>query len=185
MNIFFLDKDPAWAVRFHVDRHVAGQIRETAQILQSAHIMTDGRPTAVARLGNTIIPVAHGYMNHPVVRWVRKSSANYDWTAQLFAQLILEFNLRNHKAHLYECLVDLLKRRPLQIPMGELTEFPQDTLAGRFVNADPVAAHRRYYFEEKAHLATWTMPARTPQWWKDMQLSHELQRRDLSGAIRG
>ena len=42
MNIFYLDHDVKSCVELHVDKHVVKMIVEYAQILSTAHRMTDG-----------------------------------------------------------------------------------------------------------------------------------------------
>lgn len=177
MSIMFLDNEPQWAARFHVDRHVSAHISSMAQVLQAAHVMTDGIATARRRMGNTLLVQSQVYMNTVYVRWARKSSENYDWAARLYAQLILEYELRFGKIHGYECLVDLLHQRPWQIPIGDLTPFPVEALPGRFYSNQPVESFRRYYFSEKQHIASWTRPAKTPEWWRKMQFEHDTKQR--------
>lgn len=41
MNIFYLERDPKIAAEFHCDKHVVKMIVESAQMLSSAHWMTD------------------------------------------------------------------------------------------------------------------------------------------------
>ena len=42
MNIFFLDKNPILAAKYHSDAHVIKMILESAQLLSTAHRVLDG-----------------------------------------------------------------------------------------------------------------------------------------------
>lgn len=168
MNIYFLDENPHWAARFHVDRHVASQIGETARILQAAHVMLDGVATAKMRTGNLVL-VRNMHMNHPYAGWTRANSANYEWTAQLFAKLLLEYELRFMKVHAYQTLADMFQVKPLNIERGELSPMTQHALAPRFRSYDAVLAHRMSYLWLRDDLAQWSLPAKTPQWWQTLR----------------
>lgn len=167
MNIFVLDRDPALAARYHNDRHCVKMVLESAQLLATAHVITDGAPTAKMRIGADYLP-RPTHVNHPCAKWARASSANYDWLQKLFGQLVLEYSLRYEgRVHAYEPLVDLFKRQPLLIPFGEMTPFAQ-CMPERYHRADPVEAYRLYYYHEKQHIAQWRKPAVTPMWWHKM-----------------
>ena len=38
MNIFFIDRDPVLAARYHCDKHVYKMIVEYAQLMSTAHV---------------------------------------------------------------------------------------------------------------------------------------------------
>ena len=42
MNIFFIDRDPVLAARYHCDKHVPKMIVEYAQLMSTAHRLLDG-----------------------------------------------------------------------------------------------------------------------------------------------
>ena len=66
MNIFHLDTDPQRAAQMHGDKHVVKMVLETAQMLCTAHRLTDGNAYADAcRL------YQKAYMNQPRTGWVR------------------------------------------------------------------------------------------------------------------
>ena len=44
MNIFFIDRDPVLAARYHCDKHVPKMIVEYAQLMSTAHRLLDGEP---------------------------------------------------------------------------------------------------------------------------------------------
>lgn len=170
MNINFLDNSPSWIARFHTDRMLARRIDDTARLLRMAHVHIDGEQTAFSRLGNSFKAEQHRAVGWVYVRWISETTGNYEWTARLFGQLCLEFALRHSAMHKMELLVALLKQRPLNTPFGELQPFPQQTLPRRYHRADPVEAHRLYYFNEmpRGFDVKWSSPARTPDWWRTL-----------------
>lgn len=56
MNIFYLDRDPALAARYHCDKHVIKMILETGQLLSTAHRLLTSEETrqVYVRRGNPI-----------------------------------------------------------------------------------------------------------------------------------
>lgn len=171
MNIFIFDKDPAWNARFHSDRLMDTSIHHIAHTLMNAHAILDGGITARARVGYGHImspPSSIAVIQHPWAKWVRSNSANYDWTASFFAQLVLEHELRRGKIHAMESLVDLLRRRPINIKLdGTASPFPQ-VLPDNYIRENAVDAYRQYFWSEKEHIAHWGLPAREPEWYKAM-----------------
>ena len=182
-NIAFLDRDPALIARYHVDRLLAREVLDVARVLQAAHIMCDGEPSARARTGNAI-SVSRPYMQTVSARWARDTSQNYLWTSRLFAALVHEYELRNGQPHRFDYMARVFENRPMLIKMGEMTEFPQAGIPERFHREDVIFSHRLCYFWMPAGMANWSPPAKTPEWWKDMQRAHEHNRRDLSGVAR-
>lgn len=180
MNLFILDADPRQAARYHSDRHMLTAIQETLNILMSAHVMCDGKTTARTRVGAGVFVKHAAQVNHPVAVWARTTSANYDWLAAFYGQLIVEFSLRYRRMHVGEGMADLMKRKPLNVPLGELTPFAQ-CMPAQYKRADAVAAYRLYYFMTKKELAQWMAPAVVPLWWRELEAAPRL---DLSTAHR-
>lgn len=171
MNIYVLAETPAEAARYHNDRHVIKMILESAQILSTAHVYLDGALAAKSRVPLVLRPT---HINHPCVQWARASAANYTWLCELARELCIEYNVRYNKTHSYVdngLIQRLITNRPLNMPLQPLTPFAQ-CMPRQFTDADAVVAYRRYYFNEKAHIATWTVRGK-PHWWNVMELEYK------------
>jgi hypothetical protein len=148
MNIFFLDRDPARAARFHSDQHVVKMVLETAQILCAAlhrhGIDAPYRPT---------------HPRHPCVLWAGDSLAHWQWTRRLGLELGAEYTYRRGKHHASAVVIAALSESP-DIPDQGWTDPPQ-AMPDEYRHDDPVAAYRRYYAAAKNRFAgkgpaTWT-----------------------------
>jgi len=98
MNIFYLDKNPSIAAKYHCDKHVVKMILESVQMLKLAH--GQGK----------------GYRNHPCSIWVRESIQNYRWLASLALSLCREYNYRYCKNHKYESIIRYLIYNEPELP---------------------------------------------------------------------
>ena len=155
MNIFYLDRDPFTAARYHCDKHVVKMILETAQLLSTAHHLCD---TTVDR--NILYRPTH--VNHPSAIWVRESNSNYQWTWELLYALGREYEERYHKTHLsIKKLLDPLADLP-ELPNEHRTDPPQ-CMPDYCKRSDTVEAYRSYYRMEKAMFAKWAYSP-TPEW---------------------
>lgn len=97
MNIFILDKDTQKCAEYHCNKHVVKMCVETAQLLcTTRHILGDKTP----------IYYKPTHKNHPVQKWLLKSSFNYWWTLALGFALCREYTYRYEKKHKCE---DILK----------------------------------------------------------------------------
>lgn len=172
LNFYVLDKDPKEAARFYTDRHVSRAIMEVTQFLTVAHVYLDGQATARANGIELKFPRSQkreqlqDFGGHPISRWVRHTSGNYVWTAEFLTALAMEFKLRAGRPHVFEDsgTVSLLRKKPLNIVIGDITEVPQD-VPTRYRRANTVDAYRAFYFGEKKHLALWSLPSKKPDWW--------------------
>jgi hypothetical protein len=167
MNIFYLDNDIKKCVEMHNDKHCVKMILEYAQLLSTAHRVLDGveliglsdsgRKKKFWTLGDsrdyTLYKATH--INHPSAVWVRQSDANYAWLYRMFGALMDEYTYRYGKIHSCERLSQALSYRPKNIPVGPFTEptpaMPDDCK----VPGDSVASYRKYYINNKTHLASW------------------------------
>jgi len=82
MNIFFLDADVKKCAEYHCDKHVVKMILETAQLLCSAHHITNQVTDQV--------PYKLSHKNHPCSIWVRTSLSNYLYLCELGLELCKE-----------------------------------------------------------------------------------------------
>lgn len=158
MNIFYLSSDPVEAAKYHCDKHCVKMIVEYAQLMSTAHRLTDS-PVKEKCYRAT-------HKNHPSSIWVRSSQQNYRWLWYCFAALGQEFLERRNKPHkTYTKLLAVLKNIP-DIPDEPFSEPPQCMPDYCKVVGDSVFAYRRYYRMEKAGFAKWEWgKAETPYWW--------------------
>lgn len=170
MNIFFLDWDTELCAQYHTDSHCVKMILETAQLLSTAHRQLDGVETVVEKpdgkrakrmtLADPVIDellYKSTHKNHPSAVWVRESSANYRWTAQLLANLCEEYSFRYGRVHLTESkgIVRWLKANPPKnIPQDQNTPVKL-AMPDEYKRECPIASYRAYYAGAKKHLHTW------------------------------
>lgn len=143
MNIFVLDMNVEKCAEYHNDSHVRKMIIESTQLLSNAH-------WAVNDSGI----YKKAFFNHPCSIWARESIQNYLWLCQLAHALCKEFEYRYDKVHAcHEKIHWLMDNIPLLPDIG-MTPFVQAMPEYcRCENA--VDAYRKYYQEEKKHLAKW------------------------------
>lgn len=143
MNIFFLDWRPKVAAEYHCDKHVVKMIIESAQLLYSAHWMTDG-----SKLHDTAYKLAH--KNHPCSIWVRQSISNYYWLCSLGIWLCKEYQYRYglHKTHKTESHIIWLFNNPPNLPDIGLTP-PAQAMPDEFKTENPIRAYRKFYIGSK------------------------------------
>jgi hypothetical protein len=136
MNIFFLDRDPARAARFHSDVHVVKMVLETAQIL-----------CAVLHRYHLPAPYKPTHAGHPCVLWAGDSLPHYLWTRRLGLELAKEYRYRRARDHASEAIIQGTPKTP-PIPDLGWTE-PAQAMPELYRGSDPVAAYRAYYAETK------------------------------------
>ena len=179
MNIFYLDHDVHKCAEMHNDKHTVKMILEYAQLLSTAHRFLDGtlidgysktgRKQKRYVLSSDLDSVfyASTHINHPSAVWVRQSSENYLWLANLLIALCEEYTHRYGKTHKVErdglCFV-LLKTVPANIGnkgWSEPTPAMPDEVK---IPGDSIASYRNYYINNKVHLANWKKRS-IPQWY--------------------
>lgn len=180
MNIFYLDHNVTTCAAYHNDKHTIKMILEYAQLLSTAHRILDGsESTRLSKTGrkqkwyalpdsrdDTLYSATH--INHPSAIWVRESVHNYWWLRNLWMELMKEYTYRYGKNHKCEELMDYLMFSPNNIPLGYFTEptpaMPDDCK----VSNDSIASYRKYYMQNKRHLASWNGKVNgrpTPEWY--------------------
>lgn len=166
MNIFFLDRSPVLAARYHCDKHVVKMILETAQILSTAHHVLD--PTAID-VHAKIYRKTH--VNHPSTVWARTNESTYWWTFNLLQMLCMEYTHRYGKQHKTADLLDILIHYPANLtPDNRFIDPPQCMPDEYKVKGDPVEAYRRYYAGAKKNLLTYKNREK-PEWISALQVS--------------
>ncbi|MCF3629683.1 hypothetical protein RJ527_00380 [Thalassospiraceae bacterium LMO-SO8] len=154
MNIFYLDPDPATAVRYHCDQHVWKMPLETVQILC----------TALRRHGLDA-PYRPTHPKHPSVLWAGDNLAQWRWLYDFGRLLFEEYTFRRDREHASQQVLEALPADP-PLPDGGWTPPPQ-AMPDHFKHADPVTGYRAFYAGEKLIFpgkgpATWTRRARPP-----------------------
>jgi len=156
MNIFVLSLNVIFCARYHCDKHVVKMILETAQILCTCHRFFE---SSIENLYKST------HIGHPSCKWVRESSANYEWLFDLFIALCHEYTYRYQKQHL--CFIkfsEILKECPKNMPKNsKMTPFRLAmpvyciiNYANDVIKNNAVDSYRNYYKLEKKHIAKWT-----------------------------
>jgi len=158
MNIFYLDTNLSKCAQAHIDKHVNKMILEGAQLLASAHHMTDPDASAIP----DIYRLTH--KNHPDAVWVRSSINHYLYLMDLMEALNEECQYRyeHTKAH-----ISLSKVKSWPFPRLPDTKFvaPPKCVHDDFKSIpDPVEAYRAYYRRDKREIAGWTKRS-PPDWY--------------------
>jgi hypothetical protein len=147
LNIFYLDKNPEIAARYHCDKHVVKMILETTQILSTVH----------HRYGSSKAPYKETHKKHPSTIWAGDSYENYVWLQDLGIELCREYsrryNNRVHKCFYY--LSNELSKPPPDMPRNGFTDPPQCMPDECKIVGDAVAAYQNYYRMKKASFAVW------------------------------
>jgi hypothetical protein len=178
MNIFYLDPDVNTCAEMHNDKHCVKMILEYAQLLSTAHRVLDGsiidRLSASGRKQKAYVLADNResslysatHINHPSAIWVRKTHQNYIWLSQLLESLCYEYTYRYEKTHKVErdgLLQMLTTNIPSNIQIGPFTAptpaMPDDVK----VPGNSLASYRKYYINNKSHLANWKK-RQVPEW---------------------
>ena len=145
MNIFYLSTDPEKAAKYMYNKHVVKMILESAQLLCTAHIISDGE--------NANVPYKVTHKNHPSAIWARESVANYQWLYNHMMALGEEYTRRYGKKHLtiLKCS-GVLSKAPANVTKSEFTEMPQCMPDQYKVPGNSVKAYWNYYEAEKVNV---------------------------------
>lgn len=174
MNIFMLDRNPAIAAQYMVDKHVVKMILESAQLLSTAHRVIDGEQYIDTSSGRKIKrwllsdarePVMYKatHINHPSAVWSRQSVENYLWLVDHFFALLNEYNYRYGKIHKCSDMGYQLQSPPLNLKAWDATPMICAMDQKYIVSDDPVENYRNYYRQGKTHLHKWT-GREVPSW---------------------
>jgi hypothetical protein len=179
MNIFVLSECPVESAQMQCNKHVVKMIVESAQMLSTAHRMLDGnyckRPSVSGKTMSSYWELDDSresklykavHMGHPCTVWTSESSANYDWHVEHFEALCDEYTYRYERTHATDTkLRKVLRRRPDNIPMGDLTPFKLAMGSNpECMLPDPVESYRRFYKTKQERFSmTWSKRS-IPQW---------------------
>lgn len=154
MNIFYLSEDPRQAAKYMYNKHVVKMILESAQLLCTAHIISDGE--------NADVPYKATHKNHPSAIWARESISNYIWLYDHMIALGNEYTRRYGKKHLtiLKCS-GVLSKVPKNISKVDLTPMPQCMPDQYKVPGNSVEAYWNYYEAEKVNVRNSNEPVIT------------------------
>ena len=184
MNVFYLHEDPRVCAEMHCDTHASKMCVEYAQLMSTAHRVTDGKlwygrtsnGRTIARyflndgeLNDSLYKASH--INHPSNIWTRSSSSNYLWLYDMWCNLCSEFEYRYGKRH--KSFVDLelsLLMPPMNIKEDAFAEPPpaMKSFPDCIVKNDSIASYRNYYWQAKRDFAKWTKRDK-PEWWNERE----------------
>ena len=145
MNIFYLSTNPAKAAQMMYNKHVVKMILESAQLLCTAHVISDGE--------SADIPYKVTHKNHPSAIWARESTSNYKWLYDHMMALGEEYTRRYNKTHLtiIKC-GGVLSKSPKNVTKVDLTPMPQCMPDQYKVPGNSVEAYWNYYEAEKVNV---------------------------------
>ncbi len=153
MNIFFLHMIPSICAQYHLDKHVVKMILETAQLLCSAHYLSDSSFAPRYKLT---------HKNHPSAIWTRTSLDNYKWLVELGKELCKEYTYRYGKIHKCQIVIEELADNLPPIPEIGFTK-PLLAMPDEYKGREAVESYRAYYLFEKYHMFSWKKRD-TPRW---------------------
>jgi len=155
MNYFYVEECPTQAARALCDKHVVKMILETAQMLSTAHRLTES-PQA-----DFVYKPTHA--NHPSTKWLRSSQIAYKHGLQHLRALFAEYTHRYGKRHATERLLPHLSQVPDALPDLPFVEPPQ-CMYDECRGLDTIAAYRDYYRVRRSEIdMRWTKREK-PQW---------------------
>ncbi len=158
MNIFFIDRNITKCAQAHCDKHVNKMILEGAQLLSSAHHMTNPEASMIPDMYRLT------HKNHPDAIWVRQSINHYLYLMDLMEALNEEAQYRYGSGKVHLSLVKAQSWPFPNLPDIKFVDPPKcvhDDFKGM---SDVVEAYRAYYNRDKRPIATWTK-REPPDWY--------------------
>lgn len=183
MNIFYIDEDPRQCAKWMVDKHVLQMIRESAQLLSTAHRVLDGTPIEVEYqvpitekmrkkkvwiLGDSRNDILYQatHINHPCAVWVRQSVENYNWLVDHLFALGDEYRYRYDKPKAHATIARMgyeIQSPPNNLKEWDATPVPCCMPDQYKFSDDPVINYRVFYRGGKSHLHKWKKRDK-PEW---------------------
>ena len=151
MNLFYLDRDPVIAARYHYDKHKVKMVLEAAQMLCTAHHVLGEQ----FEYDTSYVPYKKAHVNHPSSIWVRSNAKQYLWTYNYMMALGKEYTKRYNKIHktIDRCR-DVLYTLPKYIAVKNGFSEPPQCMPDEYkVEGDSVAAYWNYYEQDKYRIA--------------------------------
>ena len=157
MNIFYLDRNIEKCAQAHCDKHVNKMILEGAQLLASAHHLTNPDALDIPNMYRLT------HKNHPDAVWVRASINNYLYLMDLMEALNNECQYRYEHNKTHVSLAKVWDWPYPALPDIEFTEPPKCVHDDWKQIPDTVEAYREYYKRDKANIVSWTK-RQQPNW---------------------
>ena len=152
MNIFVFDEDPVLCAQYHPDKLLVKMVLETAQLLCTVqHLRGEASP-----------PYKKTHSAHPAVLWTCESIANYRWLVELGLALAVEYTYRYGRRHKSQDVIEWCRDHEPDLPSGPRTPFAL-MMPDQYKTDSAEESYRRYFREDKAHLASWTS-REDPHW---------------------
>ena len=160
MNIFHLDKDPILCAKWLCDKHCVKMVLETAQMLSTGYQKEFG-------IKNDLYKPA--YPKHPMTIWVGNSRGNFQFTFNLFKNLLDEYTYRYHKKHSSHKIYDLLnsKYNNWTTNMFGMFSNPPLCMPEEYKTDCYITSYRKYYIGEKKRIAKYKF-TKPPYWLGDL-----------------
>lgn len=168
MNIFFLDMCPKVSATYYLNKHCIKIIVEITQMLYAAHHICPCTPDWEKQhtIGTGLASYRKTHVHHPTSKWVRETSANYNYTVAMGLALCAEYTLRFHRQHACELRLMWLRDNPIvgedcsiqhhravfNVPDG-CTPIPL-AMPREYYSDDAVFSYRLYYLIEKSKMIT-------------------------------
>ena len=156
MNIFYLDDDPKTCAEMHCYKHVVKMILETAQMLSTAHRLSE----------TTQAPFVYKttHANHTSTKRLRSSQIAYQWSLAHFQALFAEYKYRYGRVH----KTQREKLRYLKVVPQDLPELPFEAppqcMYDECRGIDTVEAYRTYYRTRRNEIQMQWTKREAPQW---------------------
>lgn len=169
LNIFYTNVDPKQCAIEHTNKHLISQIKESCQLLSTAHRVLDGVEYIDSSSGRKIrrwklddcrdkLLYKATHCNHPSAVWVRQSRSNYLWLVNLLSCLCSEYTYRYNKIHKCEQigLVDMLfDNIPNNLGNNQFTEPTPAMPENYVVKNNSLLSYQKYVRDGKKHLHAW------------------------------
>ena len=162
MNIFILSTHPVLAANDLCDKHISKMCLETAQLLSTAVQSHVGECDGLYKSTNVNL-YKSTHVNHPCSVWARSSRKNFHWLLLHGDAIGHEYSRRYGRTHKSALVIQHARNFLHLIPEGELTPFAL-AMPEEYKTSCPVESYRRYYSEDKKHIARWKH-SETPMWW--------------------
>lgn len=135
-------------------------ILEATQLLNNACIHHNNSKSYIPIYKQT-------HKNHPCSIWTAESLQNFEWLTNLSLALCKEYTYRYNKTHKCEEIINKLSNDPSKLNMKDIgqTEFKLCMPDEYKIVGNAVESYRKYYINEKAHIAKWKNRP-IPYWWK-------------------
>lgn len=154
LNIFFLDRDPEKAAKYHADKHVVKMAIEYSQILSTAIHMTN------STTNDYVYKPTHTF--HPCTIWATQSLRHWKWLWLLGHHVGNEFTRRYNKIHKS---TRVLRNLPVPNKIKDIgwVSDPPKAMPDEYKVEDTVQSYRNFYLKDKSRFCTWKN--KVPDWW--------------------